>query len=38
MSDADMYDEFGNYIGAEIGVDSEDAASDSGSSDGDQLR
>jgi len=24
MSDADMYDEFGNYIGAEIGVDSDD--------------
>lgn len=35
MSDADMYDEFGNYIGAEIGVDSEDAASDSASSEGD---
>jgi hypothetical protein len=32
MSDADMYDEFGNYIGAEIDVDSEDAASDSVSS------
>jgi len=29
-----MYDEFGNYIGAEIGVDSEDAASDSASSEG----
>lgn len=35
MSDADMYDEFGNYIGAEIGVDSDDAASDSVSSDSD---
>jgi len=33
-----MYDEFGNYLGAEIGIDSDDAASDSGSSDADQLR
>lgn len=33
-----MYDEFGNYIGAEIGVDSEDAASDSVSSEDEQSR
>ena len=34
-----MYDEFGNYLGAEIGVDSDDAASDdSGSSEADQSR
>jgi len=33
-----MYDEFGNYIGAEIGVDSDDALSDSDSQENDLIR
>jgi hypothetical protein len=35
MSDAEMYDEFGNYIGPEIGVDSQQSESDSESSQND---
>jgi hypothetical protein len=35
MNDEDMYDEFGNYLGPEIGVNSDDdSGSDSQSDDG----
>lgn len=28
MNDDDMYDEFGNYLGPEVGVDSDDSNGD----------